>query len=194
MHDKIEPVLIHNDPVWMTYISVKAREGNIKQTLATMEAVWYKFLPDEPFDYTFMDDTFNALYKSDLKTSKLILIFSIITIIISALGLFGLAAFTAERKRKEIGIRKVLGATIVNITSLLSKGFVILVGIAILIASPVAWWVMNKWLEDFAYRINIGVWVFVFAGFTALFIALVTVSFLAIKAAVANPVQSLRTE
>lgn len=194
MHDKIEPVLIHNDPVWMTYISVKAREGNIKQTLATMEAVWYKFLPDEPFDYTFMDDTFNALYKSDLKTSKLILIFSIITIIISALGLFGLAAFTAERKKKEIGIRKVLGATIINITSLLSKEFVILVGIAILIASPVAWWVMNKWLEDFAYRINIGVWVFVFAGFTALFIALVTVSFLAIKAAVANPVQSLRTE
>lgn len=194
MHDKIEPVLIHNNPAWMTYISVKAREGNIRQTLATMEAVWHKFLPDEPFDYTFMDDTFNALYKSDLKTSKLILIFSIITIIISALGLFGLAAFTAERKRKEIGIRKVLGATITNITSLLSKEFVILVGIAIVIASPIAWWGMNKWLEDFAYRINISWWMFMFAGVIALFIALLTVSALAIKAAVANPVKSLRTE
>ncbi|NWJ49921.1 MAG: ABC transporter permease [Bacteroidetes bacterium] len=194
MHDKIEPVLIHNNPAWMTYISVKAREGNIMQTLATMEAVWHKFLPDEPFDYTFMDDTFNALYKSDLKTSKLILIFSIITIIISALGLFGLAAFTAERKRKEIGIRKVLGATITNITSLLSKEFVILVGIAIVIASPIAWWGMNKWLEDFAYRINISWWMFMFAGVIALFIALLNVSALAIKAAVANPVKSLRTE
>ena len=127
MHDKIDPVLIHNNPGWMTYISVKAREGNVKQTLAVMEAVWHKFLPDEPFDYMFMDDTFNALYKSDVRTSKLILIFSIITIIISALGLFGLAAFTAERKRKEIGIRKVLGATVTDITSLLSKEFVILV-------------------------------------------------------------------
>ena len=194
MHAKIEPVLIHNDPVWMNYISVKAREGNIKQTLATMETVWHKFLPDEPFDYAFMDDTFNALYKSDLNTSELILVFSIIAIIISALGLFGLTAFTVDRKRKEIGIRKVLGATVANITTLLSKEFMILVCIAIMIASPVAWWTMNKWLEDFAYRISIGWWMFVFAGLTALFIALVTVSFQAVKAAVANPVKSLRTE
>ena len=194
MHDKIEPVLIHNNPGWMTYISVKSREGNIKQTLATMETVWHKFLPDVPFDYTFMDDTFNALYKSDMKTSKLILIFSIITIIISALGLFGLAAFTAERKRKEIGIRKVLGATVTDITSLLSKEFIILVCIAIVIASPLAWWAMNKWLEDFVYRINISWWIFLFAGLTALCIALTTVSTLAINAAIANPVKSLRTE
>jgi ABC-type antimicrobial peptide transport system permease subunit len=194
MHKKIAPVLMHNDPGWMLYISVKAREGNLKQTLATMETVWNKFLPNEPFDYIFMDDTFTALYKADVKTSKLILIFSFIAIIITALGLFGLTAFTVERKRKEIGVRKVLGASVGNITSLLSKEFVFLVCIAIFIASPIAWWVMNKWLEDFAYRININWSVFVFAGGAALIIALVTVSVQAIKAAVANPVKSLRTE
>ena len=159
-----------------------------------METVWHKFLPNEPFDYEFMDDTFNALYEQDMKTSKLILGFSLIAIIISAMGLFGLTAFTVERQRKEIGIRKVLGATVSDITSKLSKEFIILVGISILIASPIAWWVMNKWLEDFAYRININWSVFVFAGITVLIIALVTVSFQAVKAAVANPVKSLRTE
>ncbi len=194
MHDKIEPVLISYNPTWMPYISVKAREGNIRQTLETMERVWRKFIPSEPFDYIFMDDTFNALYKADIKTSKLILIFSIITIIISALGLFGLTAFTVERKTKEIGIRKVLGATVTNITSLLSKEFIILVCIALIIANPVAWLAMNKWLEDFAYRINIGFWVFVFAGLTVLIIALATISFQVIKAAVINPVKSLRIE
>jgi ABC-type antimicrobial peptide transport system permease subunit len=194
MHNKIEPVLMYSDKFWRTLISVKAREGNIKQTLATMETVWHKFLPNEPFDYAFMDDTFNALYKADIKTSKLIPAFSIIAIIISAMGLFGLTAFTVERKRKEIGIRKVLGASIGSITTLLSKEFVVLVCIAIMIASPIAWWVMNKWLEDFAYRININWSVFVFAGTIALIIALVTVSFQAVKAAVANPVKSLRTE
>jgi len=194
MHDKIGPVVMHNVPGWMLYVSVKAREGNIKPTLATMEKVWNKFLPNEPFDYAFMDDTFNGLYKTDVKTSKLILVFSILAIIITALGLFGLTAFTVERKTKEIGVRKVLGASITNITTLLSKEFIVLVCISILVASPVAWWVMNKWLEDFAYRINITWSVFVFAGGAALLIAMATVSFQAVKAAVANPVKSLRTE
>ena len=193
MHNKIEPALMYSDKFWRTLISVKAREGNIKQTLATMETVWHKFLPNEPFDYAFMDDTFNALYKADIKTSKLIPIFSIIALIISAMGLFGLTAFTVERKRKEIGVRKVLGASITNITTLLSKEFTVLVLISIVVASPVAYWVMNKWLEDFAYRININWSVFVFAGSAALIIALATVSFQAVKAAVANPVKSLRT-
>jgi len=194
LHSKIQPVLMHDDQSWQSYISVKARAGNIKKTLAIMETIWHKFLPSEPFDYEFMDDTFNALYEQDMKTSKLILGFSLIAIIISAMGLFGLTAFTVERQRKEIGIRKVLGATVSDITSKLSKEFIILVGISILIASPIAWWVMNKWLEDFAYRININWSVFVFAGLAVLLIALVTVSFQAIKAAVANPVKSLRTE
>jgi putative ABC transport system permease protein len=194
LHSIIQPVLMHDDQSWQTYISVKARAGNIKQTLAKMETVWHKFLPNEPFEYEFMDDTFNALYDQDMKTSKLILGFSLIAIIISALGLFGLTAFTVERQRKEIGIRKVLGATVSDITSKLSKEFIILVSIAFLIASPIAWWVMNKWLEDFAYRININWSVFVFAGLAVLLIALVTVSFQAVRAAVANPVKSLRTE
>jgi putative ABC transport system permease protein len=134
------------------------------------------------------------LYKSDIKTSRLILIFSLIAVIICALGLFGLAAFTAEQRTKEIGIRKVLGASVQQITSLLSKDFIVLVTIAIVIASPLAWWAMNKWLQDFAYRINIGWWIFVMAGGIAILIALITVSFQSIKAAVANPVKSLRTE
>jgi ABC-type antimicrobial peptide transport system permease subunit len=193
MHSKIEPVLIYNNN-WKPYLFVKAKEGNVKQTLASIQTVWHQFLPDEPFDYTFLDDSFNSLYRSDLKISKLILVFSIITIIISALGLFGLAAFMAERKTKEIGIRKILGATIVSITALLSKEFIGLVIIAIIIASPIAWWSMNKWLEDFAYRINISWWMFLLAGLTALLVALLTVSYQAIKAAIANPVKSLKTE
>ncbi|MEI9908197.1 MAG: FtsX-like permease family protein [Bacteroidota bacterium] len=141
-----------------------------------------------------MDDSFNNLYKTDIKTSQLIFIFSIIAIIIAALGLFGLAAFTTEQRTKEIGIRKVLGASLRQITILLSKDFVRLVVIAIVIASPVAWWVMNKWLQDFAYRISISAWIFIAAGALALFIALLSVSFQAIKAAITNPVKSLRTE
>ena len=193
MHEKIGPLVISNNPLWL-YVFIKTAPGKHAQALLNAKNVWKKFAPNEPFDYTFMDDTFDNLYKTDRKTSTLILVFSIIAIIISALGLFGLVAFTAERKTKEIGVRKVLGASVGNITTLLTKEFIILVGIAILIASPIAWWVMNKWLEDFAYRITINWTVFVFAGLTALFIALVTVSFQAVKAAVANPVKSLRTE
>ena len=194
MHSKIGPMVIFNDPIWNSYVFIKTAPNNTPQALLNAQKVWGKFAPNEPFDYKFLDDTFDNLYKTDRKTSILIFVFSIIAIIISALGLFGLVAFTAERKTKEIGVRKVLGASVGNITSLLSKEFIILVGIAIMIAIPVAWWVMNKWLQDFAYRININWTVFVFAGITVLIIALVTVSFLAVKAAVANPVKSLRTE
>ncbi len=153
-----------------------------------------KILPGHPLEYNFLDDTFNELYKKDRQTSFLIFVFSIIAIVISALGLFGLAAFTAEQRTKEIGIRKVLGATVVNITSLLSKDFVKLVVIAILVASPIAFWTMNKWIQNFAYRIDITWWTFIAAGFVAIFIAVATVSFQAIKAAISNPVKSLRTE
>ena len=122
------------------------------------------------------------------------MLFSSISIIISALGLFGLAAFVAERRRKEIGIRKVMGATVAQITTMLSKDFVTLVLIAVVIASPVAYWLMNKWLENFVYKINLSGWIFLAAGFAALLVAAVTVSFQSIKAAIANPVKSLRTE
>ncbi|MEO7046800.1 MAG: FtsX-like permease family protein, partial [Ferruginibacter sp.] len=142
----------------------------------------------------FMNEAFDNLYKADLKISKLVLLFSCISIIISSMGLFGLAAFVAEQRRKEIGIRKVMGATVTQITTMLSKDFVMLVLLAIIIASPIAYWLMNKWLQNFTYRINISGWVFLAAGTTAVLIALFTISFQAIKAAVANPVESLRSE
>ena len=141
-----------------------------------------------------MSEAFDNLYKDDLKISKLALLFSCVSIIISALGLFGLAAFVTEQRTKEIGIRKVLGATVSQITTMLSKDFVMLVLLAIVIASPIAYWLMNKWLQNFIYRININGWIFLVAGFAALLIAVITVSFQSIKAAIANPVKSLRAE
>lgn len=193
LHEKIGPMVINNDG-YNSQLFIKTTPGNIQKAISTTEAVWAKYIADEPFNYTFLDDGFNTLYKSDIKTSKLIFIFSIIAIIISALGLFGLAAFTAEQRTKEIGIRKVLGASVQQITSLLSKDFVALVLIAIIIATPISLWLMNKWLLDFAYRINLTAWIFIAAGGLALLIALISVSFQAIKAAIANPIKSLRIE
>ncbi|MGG9964123.1 ABC transporter permease [Ferruginibacter sp. SUN106] len=194
MHEKIGPLVISNNSGSDSYIFIKTSPGNISKAVSAMSGIWTKYIADQPFSYTFLDDSFARLYKADIKTSQLIFIFSLIAVIICALGLFGLAAFTAERRIKEIGIRKVLGASVQQITALLSKDFVVLVAIAIIIASPIAWWVMNKWLQDFAYRINISWWIFGMAGGIAIIIALVTVSYQAIKAAIANPVKSLRTE
>ncbi len=193
MHDKIGPLLIFHQN-WYSNLYIKTTPGNITASLNNVEAVWKQMLPADVFNYTFLDDTFNNLYKADKKVSSLILIFSIVVIIISSLGLFALAAFTAEQRTKEIGIRKVLGATVQNITMLLSKDFVKLVLIAILIASPIAWWAMTKWLQDFAYRINLSWWMFAAGGFVALIIAVATISFQSVKAALSNPVKSLRTE
>jgi ABC-type antimicrobial peptide transport system permease subunit len=194
MHEKIGPIVLSYNKGSDAYFFIKTVPGNIPKALSAAEAIWAKFIPAEPFSYTFLDDSFNNLYKSDIKISQLIFIFSVIAIIISALGLFGLAAFTAEQRTKEIGIRKVLGATVQQIVTLLSKDFVKLVLISIVIASPLAWWSMNKWLQDFAYRIDIGWWVFAVAGGLAIVITLITISFQAIKAAIANPVKSLRME
>jgi len=141
-----------------------------------------------------MDETYGKMYSSEEKLSELLWIFAVMAIFIGCMGLFGLVALTVEQRVKEIGIRKVLGASVLNIMALLSKNFLLLVLISSVIAFPVAWWAMHKWLQDFAYRINISLWVFVIAGISALLIALLTISFQAIKAAMANPVDSLRTE
>lgn len=194
MHEKIGPVVMFNDEGWRSYLFIKTAPGNVAASLQATEAAWKALLPGDPFNYVFLDDTFNSLYKSDLKVSSLILLFSVIVVIISALGLFALAAFTAEQRTKEIGIRKVLGATVPNITFLLSKDFVKLVLLSVIIASPIAWWAMSKWLEDFAYRVTISWWIFIVAGAAALFIALATISYQAIKSALANPVRALRSE
>ena len=195
LYNKIDPLIVTvNDYELKHEIFVKIAPGNISKAMNAIEATWKKQVPDAPFVYQFMNEAFDSLYKNDLKISKLVFVFSCISIIISALGLFGLAAFVAERRRKEIGIRKVMGATVTQITAMLSKDFAGLVLIAIIIASPVAYWLMNKWLQNFAYRINISGWIFLAAGSTAVVIALATVSYQAIKAAMANPVKSLRTE
>ena len=194
MHEKTGPLVIFNNPGMRSQFVVRTSSGNPAMAIATIKHTWDKFLPATPFEYTFLDDAFNHLYARDLQTSFLVLLFAIIAIIISALGLFSLAAFAAASRTREIGIRKVLGATVTGITALLSREFLKLVCIAILIALPMAWWATDKWLQDFAYRVNNRWWMFVLAGITAILIALITISFQAIKAALANPVKSLRTE
>lgn len=150
--------------------------------------------PDMPFSYQFLDESFDNMYRAEQRVGKVALSFALLAIFIACLGLFGLAAYMAEQRTKEIGVRKVLGASVTSITALLSKDFVKLVCIASLIAFPVAWWAMSTWLRDFAYRVNISWWVFALAGFIALLIAVLTVSSHAIKAALTNPVKSLRNE
>ena len=195
LYNKIGPLVISDNNDDLKYLFfAKIAPGNITKAMDAIAATWKKFIPDAPFEYQFMNEAFDNLYKDDLKISKLVLLFSCMSIVISSLGLFGLAAFVAEQKRKEIGIRKVMGATVTQITTMLSKDFVVLVLIAIVIASPIAYWLMNKWLQNFIYRINISGWMFLAAAFAAVLIAVGTVSFQAIKAAVANPVKSLRNE
>jgi putative ABC transport system permease protein len=150
--------------------------------------------PGMPFSYQFLDESFDNMYREEQRVGKVAFTFAILAIIIACLGLFGLATYMAEQRTKEIGVRKVLGASVPVIVSMLSKDFLRLVLISFVIAVPVSWWAMNKWLQDFAYRIHIGWWIFIMAGVIAMLIAVVTVSFQAIKAAVANPVKSLRTE
>jgi ABC-type antimicrobial peptide transport system permease subunit len=194
LHEKIGPVVIRTMDENNTTFLIKTAAGKIKEAEQAAETVWKKFFPAEPFSASFLDEEFEKLYRADNKTSTLIWSFSIIAIFISCLGLFGLAAFTAERRNKEIGIRKILGASIANIVSLLSREFVYMVLLSMVIAFPIAWLAMNKWLENFAYRINIDWWIFLTAAIIALAIAIITVSFQAIKAAMANPVKSLKAE
>jgi putative ABC transport system permease protein len=193
LRDKTGPLIAFNAPDWYRFFMVRIAPGNATKALQEIQQVWKKYLPEDPLEYNFLDDSFNQLYKGDQQISSLIFVFALIALMISSLGLFGLAAFTAEQRLKEIGIRKVLGATVSGITSLLSKDFVKLVCIAIIIGSPIAWWAMNKWIENFANRTDIGLWMFALAGVIAVLIALISVSFQAIKAAMANPVKSLRT-
>ncbi|MEP6846256.1 MAG: ABC transporter permease [Panacibacter sp.] len=194
LYEEISPAVLQIYPPAYWKVAVKMKAANMQHAIADVKNVWSKFSPDYPIEYTFLDESFNKMYQSEEKLNTLLWIFCAMAIVVGCMGLFGLAAFAAEQRRKEIGIRKVLGASISSIVSMLSTDFVKLVLIASLIAFPIAWWAMNKWLEDFAYRIQISWWVFIIAGIASLLIALITVSFQAIKAAIANPVKSLRTE
>lgn len=193
MYERITPLIMVMTPHSGNLI-VKTSNGDISGLLRTIEGSYESLSPELPLAYSFLDERINNTYLAERKTAEILGVFAGMTIFVACLGLVGLATFTAYQRTKEIGIRKVLGASVAGIVRLLSTDFIKLVGMAILIALPIAWWVMSKWLEDFAYQIDIEWWMFAVAGLSAIVIALVTVSFQAIKAAVANPVESLRNE
>jgi putative ABC transport system permease protein len=196
LHDEVKPLMfIYLAPQPdMSNLTVATDSKNYQALLSKIEALWHKDFPSAPFDYKFLDQEVQKQYETEITVSRIINSFTIMAILISCLGLFGLAAFSAEQRKKEIGVRKVLGASVSGVVGLLSKDFLKLVGIAILIATPVAWWAMDKWLQAFAYRVEVSWWMFALAGCVAVIIAMITVSFQAVKAAIANPVKSLRTE
>ncbi|HWB26462.1 MAG TPA: ABC transporter permease [Chitinophagaceae bacterium] len=193
MHEKISPMFLQLGENTGS-MAVRIETKNIPTLIDAVQAKWQSMSPGQPFSYTFMDNDFNNLYNADQHTGKLFISFAVFAIFIACLGLFGLVTYAAEQRTKEIGIRKVLGAGIGGIVTMLSKDFAKLVLFASLISFPIAWWAMHQWLQGFAYRVTISWWVFVVAGVLAIMIALLTVSYRALKAALANPVKSLRTE
>ena len=208
LHNKIQPLVLvlqadsmmrHSNDVGFAIapqprITIRLKPGSITRQIASLEANWKNAAGQQDFDYRFLDESLNKMYRAEERLGSMVRIASVLSIFIACMGLFGLATLVVERRTKEIGIRKVLGADIRGLVKLLSKDFVLLVVIASLLAFPIAWWALDSWLQDFAYRISIHWWVFVLASLVALLIALATVSFQAIKAAMANPVKSLRTE
>ena len=194
LHDEIIPRVYRFDFSPSIYFIIKISLNNIPETLDHLKAVWDQFSPDYVFSYSFLDQVFEREYRHDLRIQKIFLLSSLLAIFIACLGLFGLASFTAERRTKEIGIRKVLGASVSNIITLITKEFVILVVVANVLAWPAAYFVLSRWLQNFAYQINLGIWVFILAGILTLAIALITISYQSIKAATANPIDSLRYE
>ena len=193
LHSPIEPLtILAND--WRGSLYVRTSANGASQAIAAVEKVWKQYESELPFSYHFIDDEFDTIYKTDIQTGILFRYFAIIAIMISCLGLFGLVTYTAEMKTKEIGIRKVLGASVSNIVNMLSKEFLILVGIALLIAFPLAWYWLDKMLQDYVYRIHIGWWIFALAGLITILLTLLTVGWQAIKAATANPVKAIKSE
>jgi putative ABC transport system permease protein len=199
LHQEIKPIIFimpasAGNNSFYNNISIKISGQNISSSLTTINDAWQRYLPDLPYQYTFLDEKFSKLYEAEQRQGTIFTVFACIAIFIACLGLFGLSAFAISQRVKEIGVRKVLGANVTSIVTLISKDFLKLVLIAALIAFPVAWYAMHQWLQAFAYRVGIHWWVFVITAVAALVIALLTISFQAIKAAVANPVKSLRTE
>lgn len=193
LHEQVTPLVFFLSPQ-MGSVAFRINPAHTDKLIASIEQIYKKTAPGQPFKYSFMDADYNKTYQAEQKMGCLSITFSFLAILIACLGLFGLITFAASQRRKEIGIRKVLGASVADVTSMLSKDFLKLVLIAALIAFPVGWWAMNKWLQSFAYRVDINWWIFLVAGAAAIMIALITVSFQSIKAAVANPVESLRSE
>jgi len=194
LRQEIEPLTLLLDPEYIRAISVRIMPGNFERTLDFIKGKWQSTFPGEQFEFSFLDDRVNQLYTSEKKMQKIFIIFSSLSILVACLGLLGLVSFTSEIRTKEIGIRKVLGASIVSVVVLLSKEFIKWVLIANIVAWPLAWFMMNKWLQNFAYRVNIGWIVFVLAALVTMFIAIFTFIFQTIKTACSNPADSLRYE
>jgi putative ABC transport system permease protein len=195
LREPIKPVILDvKEYEYFGVIIVRTEPGKTEEALASLEKMWKEFNPNYPFEYQFVDKEYEKLYRGEMVVAKLTNVFAVIAISISCLGLLGLMMFSAEQRTKEIGIRKVLGATVSNIISLLSKDFLKLVAISFLIAAPVAGFFMNKWLESFAFRTPLSWWIFAVAGISALVLALLTISVQAFTAAIASPVKSLKAE
>lgn len=195
LHNKIETLCIFNQKDWgYSEMSVRIKGKDAKQAITAMQAIWNKQIPGHTFNYSFLDEDFAKLYRADSQVSDIVGILAGLAILVSCLGLFGLASYSAERRIKEIGVRKVLGASVVGIVSLLLRDFLKLVLAAIIIATPLAWWAVSIWLQDFAYRIDMEWWVFLLAAILAILVALLTISFQSVKAALMDPVKSLRSE
>jgi len=194
LQQEIHPLTMRIEPGALGTISIKLSGNHLSSTIAAVRDQWTKTIPNRPFEYSFLDEAFDRNYKSEIRFGRIFINFSALAIFISCLGLLGLAAYSTTQRTKEIGVRKVLGASVASITRLLSADFVRLVFIAFLIASPIAWLAMNSWLHNFAYRTTISWWVFLLAGGASLLIVILTISWQAIKAAIQNPIKSLRTE
>jgi putative ABC transport system permease protein len=194
LHQKIAPCALFWKPEWMGQLYVKATAGHTTDAIAAAKKIFTTYNPEFPFEYSFLDDAYNKMYDADQRIGSLFKVFAFIAIFISCLGLFGLMTYTAQLKTREIGIRKVLGASVSSVTGLLAKDFIRLVLLAIIMAAPIGWYFMDRWLQDFAYRISISWWIFPVAGVFVLLIAVLTISFQSVKTALANPVKSLRTE
>lgn len=194
LHSPIGAYAFNNGREPLRYLLIRFKTSNMSSTVAKFENTYKEVVPTSAFDYSFLDKNVDRMYASEQRTAKIALIFAGLAIFVACLGLFGLAAFMAEQRTKEIGVRKILGASVAGITKLLSKDFIKLVIIALIIAFPLAYWIAKKWLQEFAYRIEIDWQIFVYAGIIAVFIAFASVSFQAIRAAISNPINSLRNE
>jgi hypothetical protein len=194
LHRKIGPMMLHLRPNYFRYIFVRVAPGNFGKTLGYLEKVFKRINPGSPFEFSFMDEEYDKLYRNEERMGKIFNYFALLAIFISCLGLLGLASFTAEQRTKEIGIRKVLGSTVSGVVLLLSKDFARLVLAANLVAWPIAYYIMKSWLQGFAYKTGFGIWIFVLSGVIALTVALVTVSYQAVKTAMKDPVNALKYE
>jgi len=194
LQKQIEPLAFRILPNNFRLFSVQIRSRNIPVTIKAIEKLWKELVPQRPLEYSFLDETFNQQYKSEIKFGQLFDVFTTLAICIACFGLFGLALFSVRQRQKEIGIRKVIGASVIRIMALISKEFLILVVVSIFIACPIALFVMSKWIQVFAYRTNLSWWIFATGGLVATAVAVSTISYQAIKAAMANPIKSLKTE